>query len=117
MKGTLISLCLALLAGCTAQDMADFKAGYERGKAMRDKFLNSLANGVGEYARGYAQGAAQYQATHTPYTVHTGLINTPQGTGLYSIDSNGNGIVNPPIGSGEGPIMIHTDTLGNIWEY
>jgi hypothetical protein len=120
----ILLLGIVLLNGCAlmgvygpeAQERA--KEGLVQIGNSLDQITNTAARGVGAYANGYAQGYRQYQATQPPVTQQTGLINTPNGSALYHVDSNGNGIIYPPVGSGDNrAIMFHTDNLGNVWEY
>jgi hypothetical protein len=76
---------------------------------------DSAIRSYGTYARGYAEGYQAYQQNTGGYTQRTGLTNTPNGSALYHVDPNDNGIIYPPIGSGEPRlIMFHTDNLGNV---
>ena len=59
-----------------------------------DQMANSAVRAYGTYAQGYAEGYQAYQQ-NTGGTQRTGLINTPNGSALYHVDSNGNGIVYP----------------------
>jgi hypothetical protein len=59
-----------------------------------DQIANSAVRTYGTYAQGYAEGYQAYQQ-NTGGTQRTGLINTPNGSALYHVDSNGNGIVYP----------------------
>lgn len=101
-----------------AQAREQIRAGFTQLGNALDQTVSQTAQGVGTFASGYAQAYQEYQATQPASTQQTGLINTPNGSALYHVDANGNGIIYPPVGSGDGrAIMFHTDSLGNVWEY
>lgn len=113
--GTLLTLngcALMGVYGPEAQERA--KEGLVQIGNSLDQITNTALRAAGAYGQGYQA----YQQNTGGYTQHTGLINTPNGSALYHVDSNGNGIIYPPVGSGDNrAIMFHTDSLGNVWEY
>ena len=61
--------------------------------------LEGVAQGVGAYARGYAQGAATYQSANRPIydpsEWHSGAIFGPDGTSLYNLGPHGGTVFGP----------------------
>jgi hypothetical protein len=97
---------LPLLGGCTAEQVADFKAGMERGAAFRERLLNGLSQTAGDaaqvagaYARGYSQS---YQSYEPPIQY---IPPGPSGVMTYF----------PPIGEGNPRIIYYSPD--SIHEY
>jgi hypothetical protein len=81
---TLISA--ALLGGCTAEQQADARLGWERGVATGTRIRNevvlpllaSTLEVAGTAAAGYAQGYSDYYATHPTVYVQPSYIQPMQ---------------------------------------
>ena len=135
----ILLLGMSTLSGCAlgvfgpeaqerAQErLAEAKADFARAReqfAQAGQQLGQVADNAarayGTYAQGYAQGYQAYQQNVPVYRYQTGMINRPIGQGFpstYSVDSNGNGMILPPIGDHSGPILFHVDNAGNVWQY
>lgn len=107
---TLIAIAAVLLAGCALQDTSEYRPGRTGvmgpdghtiiwdppayAGPSGEQVAEGIAQGISDFARGYAQGASEYQPQ--PSQWHSGAIFGPNGqTSLYNLGPNGGAVFGP----------------------